>query len=131
MPGRPNLELELARRLDKERSRIAADARKAADEEHQLELREKDLLVEQMQRQIKDLEESSDTRAGLIGEAQEREIEDVLKEKFRSDKIEPVKSGMRGADVLQSVFSNRDTERSRSRFIPRSKPVRAKVRAKS
>ena len=61
-----------------------------------------------MKRQIKELQESAEqTRAGLLGEAQEREIEDVLREKFRPDRIEPVKSGVRGADVLQSVYSPR------------------------
>src|SRR5258707_1090805 len=80
------LSLEVARRINEERAEIAADARTTAAEAHQLELRQKDLQVEQMQRQIKDLQESAEqTRAGLIGEAQEREIEDVLREKFRSD----------------------------------------------
>lgn len=102
------LSLEVARRISEERAEIAAEARTAAAEEHQLELRQKEIQVEQMQRQIKDLQESAEqTRAGLIGEAQEREIEDVLKEKFRSDRIDPVKSGVRGADVLQSVYSSR------------------------
>jgi hypothetical protein len=102
------LDLELARRLDEERQKIAFEVRQSAAEEHQLELRKKELQVEQMQRQIKELQESAEqTRAGLIGEAQEREIEDVLREKFRSDRIEPVKSGVRGADVLQSVYSPR------------------------
>lgn len=102
------LGLELARRLDGERAKIAAQARQAAADEHQLELRQKELQVEQMKRRIKELQESAEqTRAGLLGEAQEREIEDVLREKFRSDKIEPVRSGVRGADVLQSVHSPR------------------------
>jgi hypothetical protein len=102
------LGLELARRLDEERKKIAADARKTAAEEHQLLLREKELQVEGMKRQIKELQESAEqTRAGLLGEAQEREIEDVLREKFRTDKVEPVKSGIRGADVIQSVYSSR------------------------
>ena len=80
----------------------------SASEEHQLELRQKELQVEQMKRQIKELQESAEqTRAGLLGEAQERELEDVLREKFRPDRIEPVKSGVRGADVLQSVYSPR------------------------
>ncbi len=61
-----------------------------------------------MKRQIRELQESAEqTRAGLVGEAQERELEDVLREQFRSDRIEPVKSGVRGADVLQSVYSSR------------------------
>ena len=102
------LDLELARRLDAERQKIAAETRRAASEEHQLELRQKELELEQMKRQIKDLQESSEqTRAGLLGEAQEREIEDVLREKFRADTIEPVKSGVRGADVIQHVRSPR------------------------
>jgi hypothetical protein len=102
------LDLELARALDTERGKIALEARQAATEEHQLLLRQKDVQAEQLKRQIKELQESAEqTRAGLLGEAQEREIEDVLRERFRSDKIEPVKSGVRGADVLQSVVSAR------------------------
>lgn len=57
-----------------------------------------------MQRQIKELQESSQQRrSGLRGEALEREIEDVLRERFPHDKIEPIKAGARGADVLQTV----------------------------
>jgi hypothetical protein len=102
------LDLELARRLDRERKKIVSDAREGAAEEHQLERRQKELEVEQMKKQIKELQESSEQmRAGLRGEAQEREIEDVLRERFRSDCIEPVKSGTRGADVLQTIHSSR------------------------
>lgn len=105
---RAKLDLELARRLDEERQKIALEVRRSASEEHQLELRQKELQVEQMKRQIKELQESAEqTRAGLLGEAQERELEDVLREKFRPDRIEPVKSGVRGADVLQTVYSTR------------------------
>jgi hypothetical protein len=105
---REKLDLEIARRLDDERKQIAAETRRQATEQHQLELRQKDLAIEQMQRQITELKESSEqSRAGLIGEAQEREIEDILKERFRSDQVEPIKAGIRGADVLQTVISRR------------------------
>src|SRR5215208_6323295 len=105
---REKLDLEIARRLDGERKKIAAATRQQATEHHQLELRQKDLAIEQMQRQITELKESSEqARAGLIGEAQEREIEDVLTERFRSDRIEPIKAGVRGADVIQTVVSRR------------------------
>jgi hypothetical protein len=106
--AKEKLELEVARRLDEGRARIAAETRRAEAEKHQLELRQKDIQLEQMQRQIQELQESAQqTRAGLLGEAQEREIEDVLRDRFRADRIEPVKSGVRGADVLQSVYSSR------------------------
>lgn len=103
-----SLDLELARRLDRERKKIATQAREVVTEEHRLELRQKELQVEQMKKQIKELQESSEQmRAGLRGEAQEREIEDVLRERFRSDRVEPIKSGTRGADVLQTIRSSR------------------------
>jgi hypothetical protein len=102
------LDLELARRLDEERTKIAAEAREGAADEHRMQLRQKELEVEQMKKQIKDLQESSEQmRSGLRGEAQEREIEDVLRERFRADRIEPVKAGIRGADVLQTIVSPR------------------------
>jgi len=105
---REQLDLEIARRIDAERKRVAVAAREQANEQHGLELRQKELQIEQMQRQIRELQESSEqARAGLIGEAQEREIEDILRERFRADRIEPIKAGVRGADVLQTVVSRR------------------------
>jgi hypothetical protein len=103
-----DLELEVARKLDTGRKKIAAEARETADEQHRLALREKEVEVEQMQKQIEDLRESVElARSGVRGEAQEREIEHVLRERFRADVIEPVKSGQRGADVLQTIRSPR------------------------
>lgn len=104
---REHLDLEIARRLSDERAQIAAEARKTADEEHGLAMREKEIEFKEMQQQIRELKDATAQRPGLIGEAQEQGIEDVLNGKFRRDKIEPVKSGVRGADVLQSVFSPR------------------------
>jgi hypothetical protein len=106
--AREQLDLEVARRLDEERQRVAAETRRQAGEQHALELREREVRIEQMQRQINELKESAEqARAGVIGEAQEREIEDVLRERFRADTIEPIKAGQRGADVLQTVVSRR------------------------
>jgi hypothetical protein len=101
---REALELNVARRVDGERKQIVTKAREDLIEAHQLELREKGIELEQMQRQIKELQESSQQRrSGLRGEALEREIEDILRERFAHDRIEPIKAGTRGADVLQTV----------------------------
>lgn len=101
---REALELDVARRVDAERKQIVTKAREDLIETHQLELREKDIELEQMQRQIKELQESSQQRrSGLLGEALEREIEHVLRERFPQDRVEPIKAGTRGADVLQTV----------------------------
>jgi hypothetical protein len=105
---REKLELEVARAVDAERARVAAEVSERLTEEHRLSLREKDLELEQMQKQIKELQASAEQkRAGLQGEVLERDIEDVLRERFPRDKIEPIKAGVRGADVLQTVCSPR------------------------
>src|SRR5438874_2012566 len=68
------------------------------------EVIEKEIALERMRRQIKELQESAQQqRSGLRGEALEREIEDVLRERFPADTIDPIKAGVRGADVLQTV----------------------------
>lgn len=105
---REDMKLEVARTLDKERAAIVAQATERVYEEHRLKLGEKDLELDLMKKQIKDLQESSEqTRSGLQGEVLERDIEDVLRERFPHDRIEPVKAGVRGADVLQTVCSRR------------------------
>jgi hypothetical protein len=105
---REALDLEVARRIDQERKKVAEDATRLLTEDHRLKLSEKDLQLEQMQKQIKELQESSEqTRAGLRGEVLERDIEDVLRETFPRDTITPVKAGIRGADILQTVRSPR------------------------
>jgi hypothetical protein len=49
-------------------------------------------------------------RSGLRGEVLERDLEDVLRERFSADWIEPVKSGVKGADVVQIVRAPRGQE---------------------
>jgi hypothetical protein len=108
---REALDLEIARRVDAERKQVAADAVQRQNEEHRLELAQKDLEVDQMKRQIKELKESSEqVRAGLRGEVLEREIEDLLRECFLEDQIVPIKPGVKGADVLETVRSRRGRE---------------------
>jgi hypothetical protein len=103
-----SLKLEVERTLDDERGKIAAQAVERVEESYRLKLREKDLTLEQMGKRIDDLQAAAEQkRSGLQGEVLEREIEDVLREAFASDQIEPVKAGKKGADVLQRVRSAR------------------------
>jgi hypothetical protein len=105
---RESLRLQVERTLDEEREAIASTAKEQADEKWQMKLRERDLQIEQMNKRIDDLQAAADQkRSGLQGEVLERELEDVLRETFPSDGIEPVKSGKRGADVVQRVRGSR------------------------
>ncbi len=103
-----SLQLQTERQLDEEREAIAARATEQADEKNRLLVRERDLQIEAMQKQIEELQAAAHPkRSGLQGEVLEREIEDVLRDEFPTDPIEPVKSGKRGADVVQRVRSSR------------------------
>ncbi len=108
---REALQLEVERRLQAERTKIVSATTERLDEAHRLKLREKDLTLEQMGKRIDELQAAADQkRSGLQGEVLEREIEDVLREAFPADRIAPVKTGKRGADMLQHVRSPRGLE---------------------
>jgi hypothetical protein len=102
------LRLQMERQLDEERTAIATTAKEQADEHWQHRLREKELILDQANKRIEDLQAAMDQkRSGLQGEVLEREIEDLLGDAFPTDTIDPVKSGKRGADVIQRVRSGR------------------------
>ncbi|MDR2509452.1 MAG: DUF2130 domain-containing protein [Spirochaetaceae bacterium] len=93
--------------LEAERERI----KKEADEESALKIAElqkklddQTALAEVMKRKA---EQGS---MQLQGEVQELAIEDILREAFRFDSIEPVPKGVNGADVIQRVRNNAGNE---------------------
>ncbi|HNZ97670.1 MAG TPA: DUF2130 domain-containing protein, partial [Thermoanaerobaculia bacterium] len=98
------LELETERRLAAERSQIAERAEAQAAERHLLRLRELEKKLEDAQRANEDLARKLQQGSSqLHGEALELELERQLAEAFPHDRIEGVKKGQRGADVLQEV----------------------------
>src|SRR2546430_9734026 len=100
-------ELEAQRRLAAERETIRKAAQDQVLEEHRLKDAEKNKQLEDMRRQIEDLERKAGQGSQkLQGDAQEIELEKALRERFPRDEIESVKSGVRGADVLQRVISD-------------------------
>jgi hypothetical protein len=108
---REALELKVERQLEEERAALAASIAERVEESYRLKLREKDVTLEQMGKRIDELQAAADQkRSGLQGEVLEREIEDVLREAFPADAVDPVKTGKRGADVLQRVRSGRSSD---------------------
>lgn len=97
-------ELEIARKLDEERSKIRSSAIEQAEEQHRLKLAEKDQLMEQMRKQIDNLQKKSEQGSQQVqGEAQEVVLEATLEEAFPADEIVPVPKGQNGGDVHQHV----------------------------
>ena len=101
---RDELEAENAKKtnelLKQEREKI----RKAIDEDNEMKLLEKDQLIDQLKKNLKDAQQKAEQGSMQAqGEVQEVAIEDYLKESFPLDSIEEIKKGARGADCLQIV----------------------------
>lgn len=102
------IELAVARQLDEERRRIVEETQARLADEHRLKDVEKERQLADMRRQIEDLRRKAEQGSQqLQGEAGEGELESVLRETCRTDEIEPVSQGVRGADVHHVVFDSR------------------------
>ena len=101
-----NQELEVARKIDEEKGKIREEITKTITEQHKMKDHEKDKLIGDMKDQIEDLKRRAELGSQqLQGEVQELELEDLLREHFIHDAIEPVTKGKRGADVIQKVLT--------------------------
>ncbi|MBU4320617.1 MAG: DUF2130 domain-containing protein [Nitrospinae bacterium] len=104
--ARKNTELEVARRMDQEKEQIEQKAIEIFTEKHRLDDLGKDKKIADMTKKIEDLERLS--KQGSMqtqGEVLELDLEALLKTRFPVDEIEPVPKGIRGADILQKVYS--------------------------
>lgn len=100
------LDLEVNRQLDEQRSKIWDQAAEKFSNDHKLKEREKEKQLSDMRQQIEDLKRKADQGSQQMqGEVQELELESMLREAFPVDKIDAVKQGARGADILHVVTS--------------------------
>jgi hypothetical protein len=93
--------------LESERERIKKEAAEASllkIEELKKRLEDQTALAEEMKRKA---EQGS---IQLQGEVQELAIEEILRDTFRFDVIEPVSKGTRGADIIQRVHNKAGSE---------------------
>jgi len=102
-----NFELEMTRKLDEERNKILEEATKKVVEEHELKDKEKDKQMDDLKKQINEWRRKAEQGSQkLQGEVLELELEELLRRNFEDDEIEPIASGVKGADILQKVNSN-------------------------
>ena len=100
-------EAELSEKLKNERERIkkeVMDESALKFDELRKKLEDQTALAEEMKRKA---EQGS---MQLQGEVQELAIENILKDTFRFDVIEPVPKGINGADVIQRIYNNTGNE---------------------
>jgi hypothetical protein len=102
--AKSGLELEVERKLEAERRKIAETARQQAAEAEKLKLAEKEKLIGDLQGQIQLLQQKAEQGSTqLQGETLELALEGELQAAFPRDEITEVKKGERGADVTQRV----------------------------
>ncbi len=100
------IEVQAARKLDAERERIRQGAIEMFSEEHRLKDLEKDKKISDMLRTIEELKRKAEQGSMQTqGEVLELDLEALLKARFPVDVIEPVPKGMRGADIVQKVYT--------------------------
>jgi len=99
------LELTVQKRIQEGLAVARQDAKKEAEDELNLKVKEKEQTIAAMQKQIEELKRKSEQGSQqLQGEVQELELENLLRAKFPFDVIEPVPKGEYGGDVVQRVI---------------------------
>jgi len=98
------LELTVQKGIQEGLAEARQTAKKEAEDELTLKVKEKEQTIVAMQKQIEELKRKSEQGSQqLQGEVQELELEDLLRTKFPFDTIEPVPKGEYGGDVVQRV----------------------------
>lgn len=100
------LELDVARKIDEERRKVEEEVASRIVEENRMKDVEKEKQLSDLRKQIEDLKRKAEQGSQQTqGEAFEVELEDLLRVNFPYDQIEPVGKGIKGADILQRVYT--------------------------
>lgn len=102
-----NMDLEFNRKLDESTRKISEQARQEADEANKMKLAEKDKQMEQLKKALEEANKKAEQGSMQVqGDAQETDLKQALQSAFTNDAIEDVPTGIRGADLVQTVFSS-------------------------
>ncbi len=108
------LEIEVQQRLMSERNRLSIEIRQMEERriqqmeiEFKLKLAEKEKQLDDQKRLAEEMRRKAEQGSmQLQGEVQELLLEEILRNSFVFDRIEPVGKGVRGADCIQTVCNN-------------------------
>lgn len=102
--AREQAELDLARQLDAERTRIRAEVQRQADEQHRLKELEKEKTIADLKAALDAMRRKAEQGSmETQGEVLEQDFEARLRAFFPLDDIAPVPKGIRGADLVHTV----------------------------
>ena len=108
------LELQLQRRLNEERSKLTdiikkeeEEKNKLRDTEYEMKLKEREKQLDDQRKLIEEMKRKSEQDSmQLQGEVQELALEHLLRYSFPIDIISEVGKGVKGADCIQTVRNN-------------------------
>ena len=104
------LEIEYEKKLLNEQDKIKHQAKQEAQEELGLKIAEKEKKLQDAEKQILELQRKIQQGSQqLQGEVLELNFEQLLRNNFPHDTIEPIDKGVKGADVRQIVTSPKGT----------------------
>jgi len=105
-----NFELEKQRQLDEERKTIEQKAFEKAEEDNKYRFAQLQKQLEDQKKLTEEMKRKQDQGSQqLQGEVQEIDIENFLNQTFVFDEIESIATGERGADILQKVYTKKET----------------------
>ena len=100
------IELKFQRKIDEERSKIEEETAKKISEEQELKGKEKDEKIAKLTKTITELKRQAEQGSQKTqGQVLEQNLEQLLKNNFNNDHVESISSGVKGADILQKVYS--------------------------
>lgn len=135
-------ELEIERRIDKEKAKFEEMIKKRLDQETQRKLLEKDEQLKQMRTTIEELKRKADQGSMQVqGDAAEADLKSRLEEEFVEDTVEDVERGIAGADLIQKIggrisspiasilWESKNTKQFSQEWISKLKDDQLKVKA--
>lgn len=101
-----DMELDMKKRLLEEEEKIRLEVRRKTEEEHTLKDAEKEKRIQDLKKALDEAQKKAEQGSQQTqGESLELTLETKLRQEFASDTISEVKKGVRGADVIQTVFN--------------------------
>lgn len=107
LEAKENLQLELQRKLDEERSKLREQIEAKCAEENRFKLAEKEKLIGDLREKLEEAQRKANQGSQQAqGEVLELDFEQHLQKAFPHDQVKQVCKGIRGADVSQEVISS-------------------------
>ena len=97
-------DIEMKKKLLESEETIRNEARRKAEEDHELKDTEKEKLINDLKKSLEDAQKKATQGSQQTqGESLELTLETKLRQEFPNDEISEVKKGVRGADITQLV----------------------------